>query len=81
MCVADIVEINIQNAAAPAWEDDLKPGFPQNQQIQSEKILWYKVRFPPESELFAFAGIWDGWRDGSGKWLKTCPSSPRFPTP
>jgi len=25
-----------------------------------------------EGELFAFAGIWDGWRDGSGKWLKTC---------
>ena len=22
--------------------------------------------------LFAFAGLWDGWKDTSGKWLKTC---------
>ncbi|MGO9306909.1 MAG: SOS response-associated peptidase family protein [Candidatus Korobacteraceae bacterium] len=25
-----------------------------------------------EGELFAFAGLWDGWKDASGKWLKTC---------
>jgi putative SOS response-associated peptidase YedK len=25
-----------------------------------------------EGELFAFAGIWDRWRDPSGSWLKTC---------
>jgi putative SOS response-associated peptidase YedK len=25
-----------------------------------------------DGELFAFAGLWDGWRDGSGKWIKTC---------
>ncbi len=23
-------------------------------------------------ELFAFAGLWEGWRDASGNWLKTC---------
>jgi len=23
-------------------------------------------------ELFAFAGLWDGWKDGNGKWVKTC---------
>jgi putative SOS response-associated peptidase YedK len=23
-------------------------------------------------ELFAFAGLWDGWKDASGKWIKTC---------
>ncbi len=23
-------------------------------------------------ELFAFAGLWDGWKDGSGNWLRTC---------
>ena len=23
-------------------------------------------------ELFAFAGLWDGWKDSSGQWVKTC---------
>jgi putative SOS response-associated peptidase YedK len=23
-------------------------------------------------ELFAFAGLWDRWKDGSGNWVKTC---------
>ncbi len=23
-------------------------------------------------ELFAFAGLWDGWQDASGNWLRTC---------
>jgi putative SOS response-associated peptidase YedK len=25
-----------------------------------------------EGELFAFAGIWDRWRDPSGQWVKSC---------
>jgi len=25
-----------------------------------------------EGELFAFAGLWEGWKDKSGAWLKTC---------
>jgi len=25
-----------------------------------------------EGELFAFAGLWDRWRDPSGNWVKTC---------
>jgi putative SOS response-associated peptidase YedK len=25
-----------------------------------------------EGELFAFAGIWDRWKDASGNWVKTC---------
>jgi putative SOS response-associated peptidase YedK len=23
-------------------------------------------------ELFAFAGLWDGWKDADGRWVKTC---------
>jgi putative SOS response-associated peptidase YedK len=23
-------------------------------------------------ELFAFAGLWDGWKDSSGNWIRTC---------
>ncbi|MGE5055127.1 MAG: SOS response-associated peptidase [Acidobacteriota bacterium] len=25
-----------------------------------------------DGELFAFAGLWDGWQDNSGQWIKTC---------
>jgi len=25
-----------------------------------------------DGELFAFAGLWDGWRNTEGKWIKTC---------
>lgn len=25
-----------------------------------------------EGELFAFAGLWDGWKDASGNWIRTC---------
>ena len=25
-----------------------------------------------DGELSAFAGLWDGWRDSRGQWIKTC---------
>jgi putative SOS response-associated peptidase YedK len=25
-----------------------------------------------EEELFAFAGLWDGWKNPEGQWIKTC---------
>ena len=25
-----------------------------------------------EGELFAFAGLWDGWKDPNGNWIRTC---------
>jgi hypothetical protein len=25
-----------------------------------------------DGELFVFAGLWDGWKDSSGQWMKTC---------
>jgi len=25
-----------------------------------------------EGELFAFAGLWDGWKDPEGNWIRTC---------
>jgi putative SOS response-associated peptidase YedK len=25
-----------------------------------------------DGELFAFAGLWDGWKDSSGQWVKSC---------
>jgi putative SOS response-associated peptidase YedK len=25
-----------------------------------------------DGQLFAFAGLWDGWRDASGQWIRSC---------
>jgi len=25
-----------------------------------------------EGELFGFAGLWDGWKNAEGQWMKTC---------
>ena len=25
-----------------------------------------------EGELFGFAGLWDGWKNAEGQWIKTC---------
>ena len=25
-----------------------------------------------EGELFAFAGLWDGWKNAEGQWVRTC---------
>jgi len=25
-----------------------------------------------QGELFAFAGLWDGWKNAEGQWIKTC---------
>jgi putative SOS response-associated peptidase YedK len=25
-----------------------------------------------DGELFAFAGLWDGWKSSEGQWMKTC---------
>jgi len=25
-----------------------------------------------EGQLFAFAGLWDGWKNANGNWIKTC---------
>jgi putative SOS response-associated peptidase YedK len=25
-----------------------------------------------DGELFAFAGLWDGWKNGEGQWVKSC---------
>lgn len=35
----------------------------------SKQPFCFEVR---EGELFAFAGLWDGWKDPSGNWVKTC---------
>jgi putative SOS response-associated peptidase YedK len=34
-----------------------------------------------EGELFAFAGLWEGWKDPSGQWVKSCSILTTTPNP
>jgi putative SOS response-associated peptidase YedK len=65
-------------ATKPAFRDPLKfrrclipaDGFYEWRQTGTAKQPYcFEVN---DGELFAFAGLWDGWKDSSGKWVKTC---------
>lgn len=65
-------------ATKPAFRDALKSrrclipadGFYEWMQMGKAKQPYcFEVN---EGELFAFAGIWDRWKDASGNWVKTC---------
>jgi len=65
-------------ASKPAFRDPLKflrclipaDGFYEWKRTATRKQPFcFEVN---DGELFAFAGLWDGWRDASGKWIKTC---------
>jgi putative SOS response-associated peptidase YedK len=62
----------------PAFRDALKlrrclipaDGFYEWQKRGSSKQPFcFEVR---EGELFAFAGLWDRWKDGNGQWIRSC---------
>jgi putative SOS response-associated peptidase YedK len=72
-------------ATKPAFRDPLRfrrclipaDGFYEWQRTGNGKQPYcFEVR---EGELFAFAGLWDGWKDSSGNWLKTCSILTRTP--
>lgn len=65
-------------ATKPAFRDPLKfrrclipaDGFYEWKRTgTSKQPFCFEVR---EGELFAFAGLWDGWKDPNGQWVKTC---------
>lgn len=65
-------------ATKPAFRDPLKlrrclipaDGFYEwKRTVTSKQPYCFEVC---EGELFAFAGLWDGWRDSTGQWVKTC---------
>jgi len=65
-------------ATKPAFRDPLKlrrclipaDGFYEwKRTVASKQPYCFEVR---EGELFAFAGLWDGWKDSHGQWVKTC---------
>jgi putative SOS response-associated peptidase YedK len=62
----------------PAFRDGLKSrrclipadGFYEWQKTgKSKQTYCFEVN---GGVLFAFAGLWDGWKDASGNWVKTC---------
>jgi len=65
-------------ATKPAFRDPLKlrrclvpsDGFYEWRKTGSTKQPFcFEVN---DGELFVFAGLWDGWKDSSGQWVKTC---------
>jgi len=65
-------------ATKPAFRDPLKyrrclipaDGFYEWQRTGNIKQPYcFEVR---DGELFAFAGLWDSWRNSDGQWIKTC---------
>ena len=65
-------------AAKPAFRDPLKfrrclipaDGFYEwSRTGKTKQPYCFEVN---EGDLFAFAGIWDRWKDPSGNWIKTC---------
>jgi putative SOS response-associated peptidase YedK len=65
-------------ATKPAFRDPLKlrrclipaDGFYEwAKTAKSKQPYCFEVR---EGELFAFAGLWDGWKSADGQWIKTC---------
>jgi len=65
-------------ATKPAFRDPLKlrrclipsDGFYEWRRTSTSKQAFcFEMN---EGKLFAFAGLWDGWKDASGNWVKTC---------
>jgi len=73
--------INAQSETAherPAFRDALKyrrclipaGGFYEWQRkVGAKQPYCFEVN---EGELFAFAGLWNGWKDSNGNWIRTC---------
>ena len=65
-------------ATRPAFRDPLKlrrclipaDGFYEWQRTgRSKQPYCFEVN---QAALFAFAGLWDGWKNAEGQWIKTC---------
>ena len=65
-------------ATKPAFRDPLRfrrclipaDGFYEwKRTVKAKQPFCFEIK---DGELFAFAGLWDGWKDASGNWIKTC---------
>ncbi|HKV94230.1 MAG TPA: SOS response-associated peptidase [Candidatus Angelobacter sp.] len=76
---ASMINARSETAASkPAFRDPMKfrrclipaDGFYEWAKTgQSKQPYCFEVN---EGELFAFAGLWDGWKDPEGRWVKSC---------
>jgi putative SOS response-associated peptidase YedK len=76
---AQMINARSETAATkPAFRDPLKfhrclipaDGFYEWQKTaQTKQPYCFEVN---DGELFAFAGLWDRWKDANGNWIKTC---------
>jgi len=76
---ANMINARSETAATrPAFRDPLKfrrclipaDGFYEWQRTATGKQPYcFEMN---EGELFAFAGLWDGWKNPEGQWIKTC---------
>jgi putative SOS response-associated peptidase YedK len=77
--VAGMINARSETAAAkPAFRDALKSrrclvpadGFYEwARAVRTKQPYCFEVN---EGELFAFAGLWERWKDPSGNWIKSC---------
>ena len=74
-------------ATKPAFRDPLRfrrclipaDGFYEwKRTVRSKQPYCFEVN---EGELFAFVGIWDGWKNAEGQWIKTCSILTTIPNP
>ena len=76
---ASMINARSETAAVkPAFRDPMKfrrclipaDGFYEWKRTgQSKQPFCFEVN---QGELFAFAGLWDGWKDPNGQWIKSC---------
>jgi putative SOS response-associated peptidase YedK len=76
---ASMINARSETAATkPAFRDALMTrrclipadGFYEWQKMGKQKLAWcFEIN---EGDLFAFAGLWDRWKDPAGNWIKSC---------
>lgn len=76
-----MITINAKSETAamkPAFRDPLKLGrclipadgfYEWRRRGETKRPFCFEIN---RGDLFAFAGLWDGWKDPNGRWVKSC---------